>query len=1038
MLGTELKPGALAFLQQGYRNNWQQYLKSLDGSGSSVSHWDICVLTASNDRQADAYEAQLEIRREAGLLPANIEFRVIADPGGRRIGSGGATLRSLSMLAGELARPVDGVSTSYRRAAAYDDKRILVIHSGGDSQRLPHCSATGKMFARIPHELPDGRASSLFDEFLVSLTGLPGEIPGGVLIATGDVLLLFDHLQLTFRRPGVTGVSIAASAETGTLHSVYVTAAGSRRVNQFLHKPSLRRLRETGAVQADGRVLVDTGLVWMDPATVDKALEIWEQIGNLVEQGTMINLYGDLLVALASGTDSDQYLQDATDSRADPSLRRMRQVIWDTVRGTPLSIEKLDPAVFVHFDTTHEYLSALENCIETFASCGWSRQAASWTPASTSPEQPEGLVAVNTFLHEAGSAKGFLLDSLIEGELQMGERSFLANVIADRTPLLIEPGLVLHQLPLRSSAYATRLFGVDDDPKHSVVDGGTFLNKRWKQWFESGVLEADDLWPHSAAPGRRSLWNARLFPACASRQESLDLVLWLQSPKMAPPSLVSRWRAANRMSLQETYDEADARRVVDEHRQIADLVRARHFCAGLEREQPAKALASLLGTKRDAARRARNVADWLENASDPWLPLRGYWALAVATGDHRWGDRAFSSLARLVRAHTPLWSFLDNELHPATEWVTVSSAARIDFGGGWTDTPPYSLERGGMVLNAAITLSGRYPITAEATLLDEPILVLESEDLEASLRPQFAGQVLNYASPADPFALLKAAMVFRGIIPGDAAPSTCIAELLAHMRHGLRLRTSTCIPRGSGLGTSSILAGTILQCLAHLLGHSISQEQLFDEVLCLEQMITTGGGWQDQVGGLVGGIKLTRTRPGLPQVARVDPLPMTPSLRKAFHERLRLVYTGQRRLAKDILRAMMGRYMARDTDMVAMLRQIGQLALAMRNALAKEDLDTFGALIGQHWQVNKRMDPDSTNPFIDGLMSFCEPYMVGAKLAGAGGGGFAIVVARDAGAAEALEKALASRYTGGNVGVWPCAIAEPGMISALNEPAPMQ
>ena len=153
-------------------------------------------------------------------------------------------------------------------------------------------------------------------------------------------------------------------------------------------------------------------------------------------------------------------------------------------------------------------------------------------------------------------------------------------------------------------------------------------------------------------------------------------------------------------------------------------------------------------------------------------------------------------------------------------------------------------------------------------------------------------------------------------------------------------------------------------------------------------------------------------------------MPLSPALRRNLEERLILLYTGQQRLAKNILRAITGRYMAREPEMLACLEEIAALARAMHRALLAEDLDTLGELIGQHWEVNKRMDPGCTNPFIDELFALCQPYWVGAKLAGAGGGGFVLAIARDPAAVDALQRALSARYPGGEVGLWPCCIAE--------------
>jgi fucokinase len=88
-----LAPAALSALQQAYRHNWTHFTEALAGLSAGARPWDYVVLTASNAHQAEAYEIQLQERRDADQLPAHTQFRVYADPDGRRIGSGGATLR---------------------------------------------------------------------------------------------------------------------------------------------------------------------------------------------------------------------------------------------------------------------------------------------------------------------------------------------------------------------------------------------------------------------------------------------------------------------------------------------------------------------------------------------------------------------------------------------------------------------------------------------------------------------------------------------------------------------------------------------------------------------------------------------------------------------------------------------------------------------------------------------------------------------------------------------------------------------------------
>ncbi len=1047
--------GTTAFLQQAHRNNWQQYLSTLQPGAQQG--WDICVLTASDERQAEMYRCQLDWRREAGLLPAGMHFLVLPDPGGRRVGSGGATLQALAQVAGLVAESEEGRLDTLQR--------VLLIHSGGDSKRLPHCSATGKLFVRVPRVLPDGRASTIFDEFLISLSGLATQLPPGVLIASGDVLLIFDHLQLSFRRPGVIGVAAATPAEMGLDHGVYVSGDGGHRVRAYLHKPSAEELDRWDGVDSDGTVQIDTGLVWLD-APVAHALTNLAR--DEVVAAANLNLYGDLLMPLAGSTTLDGYLADTSDGPATPEVRAARRVIWDRLRGTTFTVERLQPAVFVHFGTSREYWQMAAGDPELADLCGWTPSAAAWdaaagcgpagptvlvnavldplpalSPVSETPggaiaardRGPNGAAARRRHARRGGGQtlpRPLIADSYLRGPASFEGAAVVAG-LQTAEALRIGPDVVLDQMPVAGNRFVTRAFGLRDDPKWPWnAPGATFMNRPWAEWLAAAGSAPERLWP-DVAPDERTLWNARLYPTSPDREESLRLALPLQDPAAAPSGWRAAWEAAPRLSLAESAAQADGARLLAELLALEDRIAARRFCAAVEAEEPAAEARPLLGTVPAAvARRGQLAAAWLAGA-EPILQVRGFKALAEATGVRAWEDRAFGVLAEMIERVTlrvpRSTSNPSAGSGQAVQRANAQAAARIDLGGGWSDTPPYSIERGGTVLNAALTLRGRHPIMAEAAWLPEPRLILVSRDLDATLEPVLAGEVLACGNPADPFALHKAALVLRNIVPLGTDPAQPLADLLRG--GGLSLSTGTNIPFGSGLGTSSILAGAVLAALAALAAeHSTSNIQhstLFDEVLCLEQMLTTGGGWQDQVGGLTGGIKLVTTPPGLPQRITVEPARMSPAVAEAFGRRLLLVYTGQQRLAKNLLRAITGRWMARDRRMVHHLSEIARLAVTMRDALGEGDLDGFGALLAEHWAINKRMDPGCTNPFIDELFETMGPYINGGKLAGAGGGGFVIAFGRDAEAGRALSDALAARYPGTPVAVWPCAVPDVGL-----------
>ena len=128
------------FLQQSYLDAWDDYERSLHRD--EFIGWDYVVLTASNEEQAESYRYEIDVRIKHGWLPKRTTYLVIADPEGKRVGSGGATLNVLKRIR--------------EREDSFKGLRIITIHSGGDSKRVPQYSACGKLFSPVPRELPDG------------------------------------------------------------------------------------------------------------------------------------------------------------------------------------------------------------------------------------------------------------------------------------------------------------------------------------------------------------------------------------------------------------------------------------------------------------------------------------------------------------------------------------------------------------------------------------------------------------------------------------------------------------------------------------------------------------------------------------------------------------------------------------------------------------------------------------------------------------------------------------------------------------------
>jgi galactokinase/mevalonate kinase-like predicted kinase len=258
-------------------------------------------------------------------------------------------------------------------------------------------------------------------------------------------------------------------------------------------------------------------------------------------------------------------------------------------------------------------------------------------------------------------------------------------------------------------------------------------------------------------------------------------------------------------------------------------------------------------------------------------------------------------------------------------------------------------------------------------------------------------ELLDYREPTSEFALAKASLALSGLAPNRAhwpGNVKTLQGLLHVFGGGIELTTLAAIPSGSGLGTSSIMGAVLLSVIHRMMGRELSDRELFHSVLQLEQELTTGGGWQDQIGGTVKGVKLIAADSGMipdPEIHPVYPDLLDP---KCNGGQTLLYYTGMRRLAKNILRNVVGNYLDRDRNAMATLRRLHALPPLIRETLLDKDMKVFGETIDLAWRLNKEIDPDSSNQAIEEILRTFEPFMYGAKLLGAGGGGFLLIIFR--------------------------------------------
>ncbi|RWV90473.1 hypothetical protein GW17_00047321 [Ensete ventricosum] len=115
---------------------------------------------------------------------------------------------------------------------------------------------------------------------------------------------------------------------------------------------------------------------------------------------------------------------------------------------------------------------------------------------------------------------------------------------------------------------------------------------------------------------------------------------------------------------------------------------------------------------------------------------------------------------------------------------------------------------------------------------------------------------------------------------------------------------------------------------------------------------------------------------------------------------------SQVRLANQVLQKVVTRYLRRDNLLIESIKRLAALAKHGREALMNGDIDELGYIMLEAWRLHQELDPFCSNEFVDKLFAFAEAYCCGYKLVGAGGGGFALLLAKDASRAQQLKQKL--------------------------------
>ena len=971
------------FLSQSYQDCWDDYNRSI--KSPSFPHWDYIVLTASNEQQAEGFQKQIAER--AGFLPPQTKFVVIPDRGGKRVGSGGATLSVIKYL--------------HEQEGGFQNLRVLVIHSGGDSKRVPQYSALGKLFSPVPHELPNGRTSTLFDEFLICMSSVPSRIREGMLLLSGDVLLLFNPLQIDYNGRVAAAISFKENVETGKNHGVFLNGDDGN-VRKFLHKQTVETLKACGAVNESECVDIDTGAVIFSSGMLDSLYGLIaseEDYDRYVNERVRLSLYGDFLYPLAADSTLEQFYKEKPEGDFCEELLEARTRVWDALHPYRLKLLRLAPAKFIHFGTTREILKLMSGGVEEYKDLGWSRHVGS------SMKQGD-CAGYNSVLSSRASIgeNCYLEVSFVHSKAKVGSNVVLSYIdIHDET---VPDNVVLHGLKQRNGKFVVRIYGIEDNPKENRLFG--------QNLDEIGRMIGTDLWETDT----HTLWTAALYPEKDTIKEAVAAALGLYdliAGKEADcESKLEAWKASVKKSLCSGFNAADPDAIIAWDKRMRELVQMDEITKAIRYQTPARQMKSL-------PQLTKIQLEWLDKrlkASDFSDRMRLHYYLGNVLGSEAEVQKCFRTIQSVILEAT-LQSLEYNEnAKIVSDRHSVKLPLRVNWGGGWSDTPPYCNENGGTVLNVAIRLNGENPVEVTLEKIPEHKIVFDSRDMDVHGEFDTIEPLQATGDPFDPFALQKACLLACGIIPREGHD---LEEILTRLGGGFVMHSEvTNVPKGSGLGTSSILSAACVKAVFEFMGIEYIEDDLYSHVLAMEQIMSTGGGWQDQVGGVTPGLKYITSMPGVEQKIKVTHIELREETKVELDERFALIYTGQRRLARNLLRDVIGRYVGNEPDSLFALNEIQRVAALMRFELERGNVDEFARLLDYHWELSQKVDKGSTNTLIDQIFSSINDLIDGRLVCGAGGGGFLQVVLKKGVSKTDVHNRLKAVFQDSLVDVWDC------------------
>lgn len=900
------------------------------------------------------------------------EWFCTSDPIGHKLGSGGGT----TWLLDACYREENDNNKTFADWLG-QEKRIL-LHAGGQSRRLPSYAPSGKILTPIP-VFRWKRGQRLTQNLLSLQLPLYEEImkkaPDSLhtLIASGDVYIRAEEPLQDIPDADVVCYGLWADPDLCKDHGVFVMRRdNASQLDFMLQKPGVE---EMGKLMDKYLFLMDIG-IWL---LSDRAIELMRR-HSLNAEGKIDNydMYGEFGLALGN----HPVLQDA-------ELNGLKTVILPLPGGR-----------FYHYGTSREMISStldVQNLVTD-------QREIMLRKAKPHPAMFVQNAQIDIKL-TPDNANLWIENSHVGKDWKLASHHIITGIPQNGWSLQLPKGVCVDVVPVGENQYAARPYGFNDKFKGKLADPATFyLGIPFSEWASQRGIDVETL----QYAGAEDIQSARIF-ALTDDVEKMGKImqfmirgdneegkrLWQEAPKYSADE-ISSYADLRRLTRQrDAFRKQNWTDLAQNYRQSVfyqlNLDEAAHVFAEEHIDMPAPL--------PEQANRMKRISDYMFRSR-----------VAALCGDEMAAKTHENKAFALMREG--LTSTISHQQSPhlsvyADQIVWGRSPVRIDVAGGWTDTPPYSLMEGGNVVNLAIELNGQPPLQVYVKPSKEYHVIMRSIDLGAMEVVNSYDELSQFNKVGSPFSIPKAALALAGFLPAYCSERfESLEQQLKAFGAGIEITLLSAIPAGSGLGTSSILSSTVLGGINDFCGLGWDKHEIADRTLILEQLLTTGGGWQDQYGGVLEGIKLLQTQPGWAQRPLTRWLPEQLFRQPEYAGCHLLYYTGITRTAKNILSEIVRGMFLNETERLDMLHQMKQHALDLAAAVQANDFETYGCMVRKTWDQNQSLDSGTNPDAVRKLTDLIDDFCLGYKLPGAGGGGYLYMVAKDLDAAARIRKVL--------------------------------